>query len=474
MAGKKTKIVCTIGPSSWDPEVMRQMIESGMNCARVNGAFANPDELDKVKKLVRDVSDDVSLMVDVKGPEIRMNKFGDPKQIKPGDEIVIGNTEQDEIYPSNYENVYTYLEPGQRIVIGDGDVELVLDRVEGDKMHCKVVYGETLKPGKALNLPGAEYSSEVLTLKDQENLKHAINTGWDFVSPSFINSAEAAQTIKDFIDENGGEGKMKIIAKIEDQEGVENIEEILEIVDGVMIARGGLGVELGLESVPHVQRFLTERCNEAGKPVITATQMLESMNDNPRPTRAEASDVATAVLLGSDAVMLSGESSAGSYPVEAVKFLASTSIIAEDAYCPYVIDSRAHGSTTADALTKAAADVCIEMEDEIDSVVVVSKTGTTARLLSRHMISQPIHLFTSSDFYKRTALLTKNIVTAHVFDGIEHGSGDYNRDNAVEMIMNMAKEHGIVESGQKVLFIGKTPIGEQGYFPNLFEVIDVE
>ncbi|MCA9381687.1 pyruvate kinase [Candidatus Dojkabacteria bacterium] len=471
---KKTKIVCTIGPASWDQEVMKKMIESGMNCARVNGAFADPEELDKVKTLVKNVSDDVSLMVDVKGPEVRMNKFGDPKKIKPGDEIIIGNTDADEIYPSNYNDLYTHLKPGQRLVVGDGDVEMKLEKIEGDKMYCTVVFGEVLKPGKALNLPGADYTSEVLTEKDKENLIHSIKTGWDFVSASFMNSREAAQTVKDFIAENGGADSMKIIAKIEDQEGVDKIDEILEVVDGVMIARGGLGVELGLEQVPHVQRLLTQKCNEAGKPVITATQMLESMTENPRPTRAEASDVATAVLLGSDSVMLSGESSAGQYPVEAVKFLASTAMVAEENTMPYVVDSRAHGSTTADALTKAAAEVCLEMQDEIDSVIIVSKTGTTARLLARHSFAQPIILFTSNDFFKRTAMLTKNIESAFVFEGIEHGSEEYNRDNAVRIIMDMAKKEGVVEQGQKVLFIGKTPIDGHGYFPNLFEVIEVE
>lgn len=474
MNDKKTKIVCTIGPATWDPEVMKAVIENGMNCARVNGAFGDPEELDRVKKLVQDVSDDVSLMVDVKGPEVRMNKFAEAKDIKPGDKIVIGNTDKDEIYPANYNDLYTFLKPGQRLVVGDGDVEMVLDEVKGDQMHCTVVYGEKLKPGKALNLPGADYTTDILTEKDKENLLHAIKTGWDFVSPSFVTSKEAAQTIRDFIDENGGAGKMKIIAKIEDQSGVDNIDEILEVVDGVMIARGGLGVELGLEAVPHVQRLLTEKCNEAGKPVITATQMFESMIENPRPTRAEVSDVATAVLLGSDAVMLSAESSAGNYPVDAVKFLTSTAITAEANAFPFINESRAHGSTTADALTKAAAEVCIDMYDEIDSVIVVSKTGTTARLLSRHMIDQPIYLFTSNDFYKRTAMLTKNIVDAFVFDGIDNKSDDYNRDSGVKMIMEIAKEKGIVSSGQKVLFIGKTPIEKEGYFPNLFEVIDVE
>ncbi|MBE0574178.1 pyruvate kinase, partial [Candidatus Dojkabacteria bacterium] len=160
---KKTKIVCTIGPSSWDPEVMRKMIEAGMNVARVNGAFADEAELDKVTKLVRDVSDEVALMMDIKGPEVRMNKFVEPKQIKAGDQVVIGNTEADAIYPANYKDLYTYLKPGQRLVVGDGDVELVLKEIQGDKMITEVVFGEVLKPGKALNLPGANFTTSALT-----------------------------------------------------------------------------------------------------------------------------------------------------------------------------------------------------------------------------------------------------------------------------------------------------------------------
>ena len=353
-------------------------------------------------------------------------------------------------------------------------LSLGLKKIEEEKIICKVVYGDLIKPGKALNLPGANYSAEVLTLKDQENLKHAIETGWDFVSPSFINSKDSAQEIKDFINNHGGENKMKIIAKIEDQKGVDNIDTILEIVDGVMIARGGLGVEIGLESVPIVQRLLTKKCNQVGKPVITATHMLESMVENPRPTRAEASDVATAVLLGTDAVMLSGESSIGNFPVNAVKFLASTSAIAEQNYKSAIIEKRGHGSTTGDALSKAAANICFEMQDEINSVIVVSKSGTTARLLSRHLIPQPIYLFTSNDFYVRTALLTKNIIDAFAFEGIRHGSEDYDRDHAVQIIMDLAKKNNLIQPSQKILFIGKTPIDRYGYFPNLFEILEVQ
>lgn len=312
-----TQIVCTIGPSSWEPDVMRRMIAAGMNFARVNGAFADTAELDKVTKLVRDVSRDVQLMMDVKGPEVRMNKFLVPVPLEVGMEITIGNDESSDIYPANYKDLYQKLQVGQRIVIGDGDVELKIKSIEGDKMMCEVVYGEVLKPGKAMNLPGATFATEILTQKDLENLIHSLKLGWTHVSASFVQNAAAAREIRSHL-----QGKMQLIAKIEDQQGIDNIDEILVEVDGIMIARGGLGVELGLEKVPYAQRYLSYKAENAGKFCITATQMLESMTLNPRPTRAEVNDVVTAILLGSDAVMLSAESSAGKYPVEAVEWLA--------------------------------------------------------------------------------------------------------------------------------------------------------
>ena len=198
MFDKKTKIVCTIGPSSWDPEVMKQMIANGMNVARVNGAFADEAEIDKVTDLVRGISSEVALMMDVKGPEVRMNKFGKPKELQPGDEVVIGNTDADEIYPANYPDLYRHLHAGERMLVGDGDVELRIKEIRDDKMYTEVVYGTLLKQGKALNLPDSDYTSEVLTTKDIVNLKHAIGRGWDFVSASFIQSAESARKVQEY------------------------------------------------------------------------------------------------------------------------------------------------------------------------------------------------------------------------------------------------------------------------------------
>jgi pyruvate kinase len=402
---KKTKIVCTIGPASWDPQVMKAMIDAGMNCARINGAFADEAELDKVTKLVRDISDEVSLMVDVKGPEVRMNKFAAAIPLKPGDELVIGNDSSSDIYPANYADLYKHLKVGQRILIGDGDVELKVTSIEGDKMNVVVVFGEALKPGKAMNLPGADIASQILTEKDKTNLKHAMNLGWDFVSASFIQNAEAAREVNDFLKGSN----MKLIAKIEDQAGVDNIDEILEEVDGIMVARGGLGVELGLEFVPIAQRILIEKALYAGKMVITATQMLESMIANPRPTRAEANDVATAIFLGTDSVMLSGESSAGQYPVEAVKFMSRVAEVSEPLLNPTQYNEAMDVPVEIQDLANTVIEATMT-EENLEAIVVHDTDGDLARLIARNMPYEPVVALVESKEAVRFLSLAKGVV----------------------------------------------------------------
>ena len=467
MQERKTKIVCTIGPASWDPGVIRGMIDAGMNVARVNGAFADTDELDKVAKLVRDVSDDVALMVDVKGPEVRLNKFARAIFVKAGDNVVIGNSEKDLIFPQSYPYLYRSVSVGQKIIVGDGELELVVKRIDSGQMFCQVVYGEVLSPGKALHLPGCEYSREILTEKDRENLSHAIKTGWDMVSASFVRNAKSARAVREAM----GKSEMRLIAKIEDQEGIENLDEILDEVNGVMIARGGLGLELGLEKILLVQRDLITKLNAAGMPVITATQMLESMTTNSRPTRAEATDVANAILQGSDAVMLSGESAMGKYPVEAVKMMDLIAREVEKTIKPKILRGDVKAPLTTGAIAKAAAEVCIKMGEELDAVVVVSKTGTTARLLARHSIAQPIFVFTSSEVDKRALMLTKCISKAFLFEGLNVREENYSRDKAIKIILSRAFREGVVKKGQRILFLGKTPVDKEEFFPNLFEVV---
>lgn len=453
MNTRKTKIVCTIGPSSWDPEVMKKMIDAGMNVARVNGAFADEAELDKVTKLVRDISDNVGLMMDVKGPEVRMNKFEAPIAIKPGDIIEIGNDAMSDIYPGNYKDLYKSLKAGQRIVMGDGDVEMKINEIRGDKMICEVVYGETLKPGKAMNLPGADFATSALTEKDIVNLKHSLKLGWDYVSASFIQNAQSARDVKKLLEGSN----MKLIAKIEDQQGVDNITEILREVDGIMVARGGLGVELGLEKVPMVQRHLIEEANRVGKPVITATQMLESMMTNPRPTRAEANDVATAIMQGSDAVMLSGESSAGKYPVESVEWLAKVSEDTEKnvRFHEYgnnmveVINANLENNNelAKSAITIAEATATATRNLDIRAVFVLTKGGFTARMLSRYKLSQNIYAFVPNQSVHQSLLLSWGVDSSII------ENPDHDRDTLLNKIIQHAKEQGIVKTGDLVAIV---------------------
>ena len=407
----RTKIICTIGPSTWDQNVMKEIIKAGMNCARVNGAFADKDELNKVTNLVRSISQEVALMVDVKGPEIRLNKFTEAKKITQNSIVKIGNDNKEEIYIANYKDLYKLINTGQKIVVGDGDVEMIVEEIKDTTMYCKVNFGNLLKPGKAINLPGLKYTASILTEKDIENLEHAIHLDWDYVSASFIQNASSAREIKKYLKNS----KMKLIAKIEDEEGVNNIKEILDEVDGVMIARGGLGVELGVEKVPIAQRIITEEAIKKGKLVITATQMLESMTYNPIPTRAEANDVATAVFLGTDAVMLSGETSAGKYPVETVKMMKKTVIEAEQSkyYQQYFVNYKYVNEKyiQLDDLIKFKTDnifIYAQLENDlVDLISYVTNLQTKSKiyaLISNIELSKQICLFKGV-----TWVLTKNI-----------------------------------------------------------------
>ncbi len=464
------KIICTIGPATWDPDVVRQLIDLGMTAARVNGAFADPDELDKVKRLVRMFSKDVSLMVDVKGPEIRLNKFKEPLKIKPGDTVIIGsNPERDQIYPTNYPDIYKLLKKGNKIVVGDGDVVLIVDKVDEleGKIYATVEFGEQIKPGKALNLVGVSHTEEVLTQKDIVNLKHGLSTGWDMVSASFIKNKTSALKVREVIGD-----KMHLIAKIEDEEGVQNIDEILEVVDGIMVARGGLGVSMGLEYVPVVERELIRKANQIGKPVITATQLLESMVENPFPTRAEVNDIETAVLLGTDGLMLSGETAAGKYPVEAVRTLVEISKFAYSFVEPREDFPTSSASLTTLALANAAIDIAHDMGDQLSAVVIVTRSGTTARLVARGNLKQPIYVFTNSELSKKGMNLVKGVRAAFL---LEKGPPGFRtqRDVAVDFLKQLLQEYGLVKSGQRVLVLGKTPITGEEFFPNVFEVMTI-
>ncbi len=463
------KIVCTIGPSTWDPNVMQQIIKLGMTVARVNGAFADPDELDKVRELVRRFSQDVSLMVDVKGPEIRLNKFPEPIKVKPGDIVKIGSRPEHKIYPYNYPYIYKVLKKGDKIVSGDGDVLFVVNKIDEREgiIYAEVTQGNLLKPGKALNLVGVSHTEEILTKKDIMNLRHGLATGWDMVSASFIQDKKSALEVRKFVGDD-----MKIIAKIEDKQGVDNIDEILEVVDGLMVARGGLGVSMGLEYVPIVERELIKKANEVGKPVITATQLLESMTDHPYPTRAEINDIETAVLLGTDALMLSGETAGGKFPVKAVKTLVHTANFTVNYLKRKENFEKSSASITTLAIANAVIELSHDMGPELSAVLIVTRSGTTARLIARGNLIQPIYAFTETELARKSLNITKGIRGAYL---LENGPQGFRtkRDIAVKFLNELAKTYKIAQVGEKILVVGRTPIDGREFFPNVFEMITV-
>ncbi|KZL90167.1 pyruvate kinase [Clostridium magnum DSM 2767] len=326
---RKTKIVCTIGPASESREVMCKLINAGMDISRHNFSHGNHDEnrrkINLVKELRTELNKSVEILLDTKGPEVRTGKFADGsvKLVEGTSYIVLCGDDilGDETTCSiSYEDLYKDVNIGDYILIADGLVGLKVKEIKGNKIHCIVKNTGTLGNYKNVNVPGVVTKLPAVTEKDIEDLKFGIEMGVDIVAASFIRKAEDVLEIKKVLNENGG-SHIRVFSKIENHEGVNNIDEIIEVSDGIMVARGDLGVEIPLEEVPFVQKMIIKKCNEAGKPVITATQMLESMNNNPRPTRAEVSDVANAVLDGTDAVMLSGETASGKYPVETVSIM---------------------------------------------------------------------------------------------------------------------------------------------------------
>lgn len=462
---RNTKLVCTIGPSSWPEPVLKKMIKGGMTVARINGAFADVPELRRVAKLVRGLSDDVAMMLDIKGHELRLNKFEEVVKIKPGDKVIIGSKPEHLIYPVTYPSLYKEIKKGRTIYIDKGEVKLEVERVAGGKIHTKVINGTQIKGGKGMNVPGTHLSNPPVTKRDIEQMTFAVEDNWEFISASFIRNAHDIKVIRKHL----GDSDIKIISKIEDQQGIENFDEILEVSDGIMIARGDLGAEVPLERLPIIQKEFIYKCNEAGKPVITATNMLESMIEKPLPTRAEITDVANAVLDGTDAVMTSGETTAGKYPVETVDTMIQITQENEQYLIPEIMPSfqlEEHGPGV--AMTNAAFEVIAHLSPS--KILVVSETGLTARLLARHNVGQEIVAFVSKPVYKRQLNLSKGI-QAHVFP-----KRYKDRDGAVDGIITYALEHKLIKKSDTVLIVGKgaKSLIERAYFPNIFEYIDLK
>ena len=389
---KKTKIVCTMGPNTDNREIMKELALNGMDVARFNFSHGDHAEHKHRLEILESVREELGIpiasLLDTKGPEIRTGKLKDGKKVtlKEGDlytlttEEIVGDETRGYI---NYAGLAEDVKPGDRILIDDGLIELHVREINGTDIVCRIENGGELGEKKGVNVPGVRVKLPALTDKDKEDIRFGVDAGFDFVAASFVRNADAIREIREILDEKGS--AMQIIAKIENEEGIENIDSIIEASDGIMVARGDMGVEIPAEKVPHIQKMIIRKCNLACKVVITATQMLDSMIRNPRPTRAEVSDVANAVYEGTDAVMLSGETAMGSYPIEAVRMMSQ---IAEESekYLDYMFYQRR--KVSAENLRNISNTVCyssVATASDLEAPVIVapSVSGFTTRMLSK-------------------------------------------------------------------------------------------
>ena len=409
----KTKIVATIGPSSNSRPVLKKMIDAGMNVARLNfshGSYQDhTDAIRTIRSLSREMNRSVGILLDLQGPKIRTGKLkkGEPVVLKKNNTFCITTRKISgtaEMVSTTYEHLIKDLKKGNTLLIDDGLIELRVLFKAKDKVTCKVINGGILKEHKGINLPGVNVSAPSLTTKDKRDLNFGIRIGVDFFALSFVRTAEDLKRIKSLIQKQGGD--IPVIAKIERPEAVHNLDEILKVTDAVMVARGDLGVELRPEKVPTIQKHIIHQAILANKPVITATQMLETMCENPVPTRAEASDVANAIYDGTDAIMLSGETASGRYPVKAVKMM--TRIAAETEKSPFIKYNIHHEKDLENIIPHAVAASAVNILHEVSAVAisVFSISGSTAKLISKQRPMKPVFTFTpSTKIYNRLSLV---------------------------------------------------------------------
>ena len=387
---RKTKIICTIGPACEDPAVFREMCLAGLNVARLNFSHGTHEEhqkkIDMIKAVREELNLPIALLLDTKGPEYRIRTFRNGKiQLQDGDRFTFTTREiegDETIVSVNYQGLADDLEPGDRILVNNGLVIFEVEEIAGTEIRCRVITGGVLSDRKSMSFPGKVMRQVYLSEQDKADLLFGIQNNVDFVAASFVSCKQDLLDLKGFLKEHGGED-IDVIAKIENQSGVDNIEDICTACEGIMVARGDLGVEVPFTELPAIQKYLITRCRMLGKRVITATEMLESMISNPRPTRAEISDVANAVYDGTSAIMLSGESAAGKYPVEAVRTMSE---IAEETerHIDYTARFRTQDfviRNRVDAISHAACTMAIDLDAK--AIVVTSLSGLTVRMVSR-------------------------------------------------------------------------------------------
>ena len=460
---RKTKIVCTMGPKESDDKILAELVKE-MDVARFNFSHgtheSHKEMLERVRKFAQEAGRPVATLLDTKGPEIRTGLLKDhkPVMLKKGSEVVISYSEgmkdegdEEHVYVT-YENMADDLSVGDTILIDDGAIELKVEAIEGIRLTCRIVTGGMLSERKGVNLPGIKVGLPDLTPKDYEDINFGLENGYDFIAASFVRNAETIQKIRKLAEDRGS--KIKIIAKIESREGIDNLKEIIDAADGVMVARGDLGVEVEARMIPQLQREMINACNERGKIVITATQMLDSMMRNPRPTRAEVTDVANAVYDGSDAVMLSGETASGEYPVEALKMMVSIAEYTEQ-FTENDLQLKSSGDSSVSNTTCTAA-VTASRKLRAKAIIAPTTSGSTVLQVSKCRPASDIYAFSPDPQVVRQMMLlwgVKPLLSERA----------HSTDELMEDCLDILEEKGLSTEGDIFVFIAGVVRGRHRY-----------
>ncbi len=460
---RKTKIICTLGPATDKEGVLRGLVENGMNVARFNFSHGSHEEhkgrLDALKAIREELDKPVAALLDTKGPEIRLKDFKNGSEtLEAGQTFTLTTREVEgtkDIVSITYKDLPHDVKTGGSIMLDDGLIKLSIKEVTDTDIICTVLNTGKIKNKKGVNVPGVHLSMPYMSQRDRDDIIFGIEQGFDFIAASFVRTAQDVYEIRNLL--NMYDSKIRIIAKIENPEGVENIDSILAAADAVMVARGDLGVEIDFSELPSIQKSIIDRSYSFGKPIVTATQMLDSMINNPRPTRAEISDVANAIYDGTSAIMLSGETAAGAYPIEALKTM---SLIAErteaDAHYQSHRLSRMkiNGTTSVSDATAHAA--CLTAQDvNASAIVTVSESGNTARLLSKYRPEQPIIAFVMRPQVQRQLALSWGITP--LLMPLAHST-----DELIEVSTSLAEKYGYIHNGELAVVTAGVPVGVSG------------
>ena len=463
LSTRKTKIICTLGPAVDNEDTIRTLIRTGMDAARFNFSHGSHEEhlarLAMLKSVRDTMGRPVATILDTKGPEIRIRTFaGKSVTLEAGDPFTLTTREEegDQHHVSvTYPQLHTELQPGQEILIDDGLVALRVEEIEGQDIRCTVENGGALSNNKSINIPGVHIHLPALTEKDISDIQFAVENDFDFIAASFVRRAADVQAVREVLRSFGGDD-VRIIAKIENQEGVDNIDEILTAADGIMVARGDLGVEIPAARVPILQKQIIRKGLQAGKPVITATQMLDSMIRNPRPTRAEVSDVANAVFDGTSCVMLSGETAGGKYPVEALTAMVEIVTEAEQSI-HYWRQFRKQRVVPAGNINDAITHTCCltAMDLEAKAILAATSSGRTARMICRFRPACPVAALTMHEKVRRQLAISWGV--------IPFLTGEVNStDRIFSLSAEVALKEGLVHNGDTVVITAGVPLGKSG------------